>query len=125
MQQTDFLSNITLDTSKQISPQLAQQNTPLFLNPTDNLEQRKKLITLYLAYHTMITTLGEQEHSSDWDPALTVTLNNGETIGDEPGFDIAQISEYNLLLEYPNDEDEEWYHTIPIMEIQSLAFHYH
>lgn len=131
MTQTDFLSNITLDLTKQLSGQLAQQNTPLFLNPDDNLEQRKKLITLYLAYHTMITTQGEQEHTNDWDPGLKVGLINGSVLGDEPGFDIANISGDNLLLEHPNDdgespsEDEDCYYTIPIMDINFLAFFYH
>lgn len=131
MRQLDFITNLALDPTQQLSVQLAQQNTPLFLSPSDNLEQRKKLITLYLAYHAMITKLGQQEHSSDWDPALSVILTDNTTIGNEPGFDIATIREDNLLLEHPDDngespdEDKDCYYTIPIMDIRSLAFYYH
>lgn len=131
MHQLEFLQNLHLDPTKQLSTQLAKQNIPLFLNPTDNLEQRKKLITLYLAYHNMIITQGQHEHTNDWDPALAVTLNDNTKIGDEPGYDIANISGDNLLLEHPNDdgenpdENEDCYYTIPILDIQSLSFYYH
>ena len=130
MKQLEFLMNLQLNPATQISPQLADQNTILFLNEDDNLEQRKKLITIYLAWHRLITTQGELEHANDWDPYLNVVLNDGTILGEEPGYDIAQIQSDNLLLEHPNEDgeapglDEDCYYTIPIASIHSLRFYY-
>lgn len=131
MQQFPFLQHEPLDLTMQISPQLAGLMQPLYLQPGDSLSQRIKLITLYLNFHQLILKQGDLEHSNDWDPCLTVTLKTNESIGNEPGFDIAEISGDNLLLEHPNedgespDEDEDCYYTIPIMDITELKFHYH
>ncbi len=131
MHQLDFTQNLEINPKEQISPQLSNQLTPLFLKPEDDLEQRKKLITLYKTWLDMILKLGEFEHSSDWDPASIIILNDQTRIGDEPGYEVFSISGDNLLLEHPNengespDEDEDCYYTIPIMDIESVGVFFH
>lgn len=131
MKKLDFLNNLVLNEKEQISSQLAPQFTPLYFDNGDDLEQRKKLITLQLNFFALIMKQGDLEHSGDWDPACTVILNNGTIIGDEPGYNVTSISGDNLLLEHPNDdgespnEDEDCYYTIPIKDIATIQYYFH
>lgn len=128
MKKTKFLRNLKLDEKIQISPQLAQQMKPLLFDD-ENLEDRKRFIQLYLSYHKMIIEVGEIEHSNDWDPAIKIKLKDGTVIGDEAGFDIAQLNDDKLLIESPNADGEydenDNYITVPILEISEISYYYH
>ena len=64
-----FLSNFSLDTTQQLSGQLAQQLKPLIFHRRDSLEHRKKLFNLYYYFYSIIISLAQDEHSNDWDPS--------------------------------------------------------
>ena len=131
MNQLNFIQNPILDLTQQLSTQLADQLSPLHLSDQDSMEQRKKLISFYLLWANMIISQGIHEHTGDWDPALSVTMRNDETIGNEPGFHVAEILGDNLLLEHPNEdgespnEDEDCYYRIPIYNIRTISLNFH
>lgn len=131
MKKLEFMQNLEINPKNQISTQLANQLTPLYLDENDNLEQRQKLITLYLNYYKFIIAQSEQEQSSYWEPACIITLNDNTILGDEPGFDTAQLQDDKILLEHPNEdgeaanEDEDCYYIIPLLDIQSIHFYFH
>ena len=137
MKTLEFTQNLELDETKQLSTQLARQFTPLYLTKDMDETERINLITFYLNWYNLISKQGEHEHSSDWDPAITVELYDGTKLGDEPGFDTAQINDAagnthnTLLIEHPNEdgespnENEDCYYTVRIMDISSISYTFH
>ena len=85
--------------------------------------------------------LGWFEHTSDWDPFLIITLNNGETIETAAGYsdfeilnyrksktistEIDSIKEVSVILDDDSDESEYKDKKIQIDDIKSVQWLYH
>ena len=72
----------------------------------------------------LILDLGEEEHSGDWDPYLIITLNSGETIETENGYNYMEITEdlkslqIETSTEFENEEAS--YITLPLDQIKTI-----
>lgn len=68
----------------------------------------------------LIITLGEQEHTGDWDPSIRIEFHNWDTIETQPGYYTIEIENDTLIIEDLNEYYQEIIHKIPISEIASI-----
>lgn len=86
----------------------------------DYSPQDKTQLQNYINMVNHLISLGEQEHSSDWDPSITVYTIQKE-YQTEPGYYDMHISGDNLLLLNAYiDTSHEMQYIIPIKDILSI-----
>lgn len=120
------LSSFIMDTIKQ---------QPFILDKYDYSQSIKKseIQNLIRLIHSLIYELGDIEHSSDWDPYLTIKYNDDEgniqTLQTESGYYLMETDnpEYHedsiSIDDYDEDEDEDITRVISIKDIISIQIH--
>lgn len=104
-----MLSSIIFDTLMQHPLDLT--NIPI--------SQKQAVIQPYLGILANTLSLGEQEHSGDWDPYLTYKMTNEDEFDTSPGYiHPKHIENGNMLIITGPDEDEA---ILLIEEIQSIT----
>lgn len=120
------LSSFIMDTFKQQPLNLQRWD----FSPTIKKQELQAFI--HLIKH-LIYELGDIEHSSDWDPYLTIQYTDDEgniqTLQTESGYYLMETDnpEYHKdsisIDDYDEDEDEDITRVIPIKDIISIQIH--
>lgn len=73
-----------------MSSTIARFCNTLRFRRSNSLEYRKRGLAEYKDLIRLIEDLGEEDHSSDWDLHLEITLHSGKKIETEPGYTLTE-----------------------------------
>lgn len=73
-----------------MSSTIAKFCNTLKFRKSDSIEYRKRELAEYKDLVKLIEDLGEEDHSSDWDLHLEITLHSGKKIETEPGYTLTE-----------------------------------
>jgi len=97
---------IKLQPQTEISAKIFDDCTPFKISKWDDVEDNSHRIKLMesscrnvKAFIDLVEQLGDIEHTSDWDPYLTITLRNGEQTETDTGYWNFEIKDGDLEFE--------------------------
>ena len=112
-----------------------QQENPLILPDVTpvNINELLEQINAYILFNEYIEKLGWIEHTSDWDPSVTVILKDGTKYENVPGYSAFEPINYgDTELSLPTcqnwdteDFNEDVIIKIPIKDIKQISYYYH